>query len=101
MWKSQKPGDIRHLWTQLYDIWKHRCDTNHGTDGNTLQIRASARIQPQIDTIFNKIKTVEVQDCQVSSTKEAINRLQVIHIKKWLFKHRYKYENIKSVKKHS
>jgi hypothetical protein len=50
---------ISQIWHQTFEVWKIRCDKNHGTDHKTQHSRAILRLTPQIEAIYEQQSTSE------------------------------------------
>jgi hypothetical protein len=78
---------ISQIWQQVFEVWKHRCDKNHGTDKSTKHKRAMMRLTPQVESIFDQQHTSEQNDQYLfKNTMSAILQLPIPSIEQWIFK---------------
>jgi hypothetical protein len=78
---------IRTIWYYVYDVWKFRCNVNHGTNPQDKRQRALLRLTPKLASAYNKINEIDPADNNIFEKKQDERLLLPTHIiEKWIYK---------------
>jgi hypothetical protein len=84
MWLSYT---IKTIWQHIHQIWKHRCNVNHGTTPNDKRQRALLRLTPKIASLYEKQSKIDPIDNNIfEKTQEELLQLPIHIIERWLHK---------------
>jgi hypothetical protein len=88
------------IWFHNYDIWKFRCNINHGTTQQDKRSRALLRLKPKVEALYNKQQDIDPIDLNIfEKTQEEMLLLSINIIDKWVHKaHIRIYDSIKRQK---
>ena len=77
---------IRTIWHYIAKIWKHRCDTNHGTTPQTKRQRALHRLTPLVQSLYNKQDKIDPVDNHIfDKSTDEILQMPTNSIERWAF----------------
>jgi hypothetical protein len=78
---------IRTIWYYVYDIWKFRCNTNHGSTPQNRRQRALLRLTPKLITLYNHQNDIDPIDKNIfEKTQEEMLQLPTHILEKWIYK---------------
>lgn len=78
---------IKSIWHANYHIWKHRCDTNHGTDAESKRTQALLKLRPQVEQLYAQQQFLELQDQRIFSKPIAeLLESPTSTIENWVYK---------------
>jgi hypothetical protein len=79
----------REIWSHIYEVWKSRCDQNHGPDTSSKHIKAMLQLQPQVVEIYNSQSTAEPSEQYIFQNPiQKTLQMPIAAIETWLFKAR-------------
>jgi hypothetical protein len=77
---------IRQIWTNFYDTWKYRCDTNHGTSKEDRRRRALLHLTPKIHQLYDLQPQTAHADQHIFETPiQELLTLPTHTLERWLF----------------
>jgi hypothetical protein len=78
---------IRTIWQLISKIWKHRCDTIHGTNLLDTRQQALQRLTPQVQAMFDQQGQIDPADKYIfERTSNEILQMPTHLIERWIFK---------------
>jgi hypothetical protein len=85
---------IRILFQQIYEVWKARCDVNHGNSERDTRKRDLLRLTPKITKMYNLQDQIDQTDRNIfSKTSDQLLELPTNCIENWLFKAKLRIQN--------
>jgi hypothetical protein len=78
---------ITTIWLEVYNIWKHRCATNHGLTTEEERRRALLRLTPKVTAMYNEKTHIEFSDQYIFQEDLSVMLSKpTATIKQWLHK---------------
>jgi hypothetical protein len=78
---------IRITLLDIFEVWKLRCDQEHGTNQEDTRQRALARLTPQVARLFEQRKDIDQSDAHLfSKSEDDILIAPTAIIENWIFK---------------
>jgi hypothetical protein len=91
--KIRQKGDtwssttLRHIWENLYDVWKQRCNIQHGNSQQSRRNATLQRLEPRVRAMYGLSERLDHQDKAVLS--RPITEILALHpstLEKWVFR---------------
>jgi hypothetical protein len=78
---------IQTIWYYVYNVWKFRCNVNHGTNSQDKRQRAILRLTPKLTPFYNKINEIDPADNNIfEKTQNEMLLLPTYIIENWIYK---------------
>jgi hypothetical protein len=78
---------IRIVLQEMYEVWKLRCDQEHGKSQEDTRQRALNRLTPQVERLFEKQHDIDQTDAHIfNKSKEDVLCAPTAIIENWIFK---------------
>lgn len=79
------------LWHHVYDVWKIRCNRNHGENEQLVRQQAITRMAPQVEQLCSNISSVNLKPFfPQQPSSQTILQLPTQAIEQWLCKTRHR-----------
>lgn len=77
---------ISFIFSQLYTIWKSRCDAQHGTTQTDIDNKRRYQLIPQVQALYDSVDQLDPIDRQYfrDPTIESITKLPVRQLEHWI-----------------
>jgi hypothetical protein len=78
---------VRIILQGVFEVWKLRCEKEHGTTKEDIRQRALNRLTPQVSHLFDQKENIDQSDAQLfNKSKEDILIAPTAIIENWVFK---------------